>query len=555
MELQQTSTAPKLHPPRSLVLHRRRTSIPNWPALSVTRSLIQATMAASESVLAFITKANAKGGVVVKGTRNAFYHREAPTQALTQGNKDQPKLDLDLYIQNYTGRTRFERLLFIGKTCVPLCIDALKAAVAEAKKGSDVSRYKEAWDCIRLAAPDEPEARRDEAWIERVEAANKAETARLEAELKGYKNNLIKESIRMGNEDLGQHFETIGKLEAASDYYSRMRQDVSTTKHIIDCGQRLANVSLERKDWPMVLTNIGKMAGLQNSVGDAVDSWDVVAYTKTLSGIALMGLGNYLEAFNSFVMVPGSILAQPSKISHVASPGDIAVYGTLTALATGDREALQRYCLDNPSFRTLYEAEPHLRKAVSHFVNGRYSSCLSILESARVDYLLDIHLHKHVLALFALIRSKCITQYFVPFSCATIASLDAAFGKPGQPIEPELVEMIRAGTLKARVDSKNKVRRHTSVGYDIIDTVQLLVAVRPNARAEMQREALEAAHTYEKAAKERLRRISLASAGLEATPAKRQQHEGLPGLSTDESWFDESRSLAASGAGPVESRG
>lgn len=30
-----------------------------------------------------------------------------------------------------------------------------------------------------------------------MEAANKAETARLEAELKGYKNNLIKESIRV----------------------------------------------------------------------------------------------------------------------------------------------------------------------------------------------------------------------------------------------------------------------------------------------------------------------------------------------------------------------
>ena len=78
-----------------------------------------------------------------------------------------------------------------------MCVDALKAAVVEAKKGSDVSRYRESWDCIRIAAPDEPEAQRDDAWIEKTETGNKLETARLEAELKGYKNNLIKESIRV----------------------------------------------------------------------------------------------------------------------------------------------------------------------------------------------------------------------------------------------------------------------------------------------------------------------------------------------------------------------
>jgi COP9 signalosome complex subunit 1 len=80
---------------------------------------------------------------------------------------------------------------------VPLCVDALKAAVVEAKKGKDVSRYRDAWDCIRIAAPSEPEAKFDNAWVEGKERANKAETHRLEMELKGYKNNLIKESIRV----------------------------------------------------------------------------------------------------------------------------------------------------------------------------------------------------------------------------------------------------------------------------------------------------------------------------------------------------------------------
>lgn len=88
--------------------------------------------------------------------------------------------------------------MHIGKSCVPLCVEALKAAVREAKSGSDVRRYKEAWEAIRIAAPNDPDAVRDERWIEDTTRANAAETARLETELKGYKNNLIKESIRVG---------------------------------------------------------------------------------------------------------------------------------------------------------------------------------------------------------------------------------------------------------------------------------------------------------------------------------------------------------------------
>ena len=95
------------------------------------------------------------------------------------------------------GRTRFDRLLLIGQSSVPLCLDALKAAVAEAKKGKDIQRYRDAWECIRLAGPNEPEAQFDNAWVNGTTKLNTILTNQLEAELKGYKNNLVKESIRV----------------------------------------------------------------------------------------------------------------------------------------------------------------------------------------------------------------------------------------------------------------------------------------------------------------------------------------------------------------------
>lgn len=256
----------------------------------------------------------------------------------------------------------------------------------------------------------------------------------------------------MGNEDLGKHLESIGKLQEASEAYARMRQDVSTTKHIVDCSMHLADVALQRRDWTMVLNNVGKIGGVQNSEEEKATQ----AYTKIVSGISLLGMSHYGDAAQSFLQVDANV--PPAEYANIASPNDVAVYGGLTALATMDRQDLQQRVLENHDFRAFLEHEPHIRKAISLFINGRYSNCLSILESARPDYLLDIHLQKHVPAIYSKIRSKCIVQYFVPFSCVTISSLEAAFAKPGQSIERELVNMIREGSLKARIDDKDKVQ-------------------------------------------------------------------------------------------------
>ncbi|CRK26721.1 hypothetical protein BN1708_014656, partial [Verticillium longisporum] len=137
----------------------------------------------------------------------AFFHEMSELGGIVV--KETPKLDLDLYIQNYRGRTRLDRLLTIGRCCVPLCVEALKAAVAEAKSGRDVERYREIWECIRIAAPAEPEAVFDQAWADKTTMENRQQTHHLETQLKGYKNNLIKESIRIGNEELGRHYENI----------------------------------------------------------------------------------------------------------------------------------------------------------------------------------------------------------------------------------------------------------------------------------------------------------------------------------------------------------
>ncbi|KAJ0118439.1 hypothetical protein J7T55_009222 [Diaporthe amygdali] len=415
---------------------------------------------------------------------------------------DIPKLDLESYIQNYKGRTRLDRLLTIARTSTVLSVDALKLVIHEVtSRGRDVQTYRDAYELLRLLGPDEPEAKYDNVWANETDKANRAETHHLEAELKKYKNNLVKESIRMGNEDLGKHFEKIGELTLAYDAYSKCRADVSTAKHIIEVGMHLARLSFYRRDWSAVTTNVNKMSGLQ-AEGTTDKSQQTICHI--LYGIAHLGQGKYPEAARSFLQVDPAV--SPAQYDEFASPNDIAVYGGLLALATMSRPELSGV-LDNSSFRTYLELEPHIRRAISQFVNGRYSACLSILESYHSDYLLDINLQPHLKHLYTVIRGKCIFHFVQPFSCVTIDNLNAAFSPPGGSIDRELVDMIGNGTLDARIDAIDRVVTITS----------------PNPRAKMQAAALAAAKNYEKEALDRIRRIGIVSADLEVKGKHKNQ--------------------------------
>ncbi|CAI4217583.1 unnamed protein product [Parascedosporium putredinis] len=368
--------------------------------------------------------------------------------------REQPKLDLELYVQNYKGRTRFDRLFHIGRTSTVLCIDALKAAVIEAKAGKDVDRYRDAVDTLRQASRSDSEAEIDRAWIDKTSSSNKAETQHLESQLKVYRSNLVKESVRIGNEDLGQHYESIGQLQKAVEVYSNMRTDASTPKHLIDVGKHLTRVGVQMRDWAMVMLQLNKLASLE---GQEVleDASATRRYVNIVRGLAHLEGEAFKDAAQCFLSVDNSTRLASER--DIPSPNDIAAYGAILALATMDRAALKTKVLESPTFRPFLELEPHLRKALGLYVNGKYTACLEILGSYKPDYLLDLYLYKHVETLYKQIRTKCIVQYLIPYASIKMESLETAFGRPGQSIGIELCEMIRSGVLSARIDSINKL--------------------------------------------------------------------------------------------------
>jgi len=109
-----------------------------------------------------------------------------------------PTWDLEQYYQNYCGHGQIHRLRFIAQKSPPLQIEALKHAVQLIKAFTQhVSLYRETVEQLSALDPSLPESTLDQDWIDQTLRSTRSNTERLEAELKNYKNNLIKESIRV----------------------------------------------------------------------------------------------------------------------------------------------------------------------------------------------------------------------------------------------------------------------------------------------------------------------------------------------------------------------
>ena len=319
---------------------------------------------------------------------------------------------------------------------------------------------------------------------------------------------------QMGYDDLGQHYYRIGDLSNATKAYARMRDFCTTPLHIAIMSFNIIKVSVDQGYWLAVQSSVQKIRSLAQKPGSEAEKWQ--AKLSAVMGLAHLTSGNYKDAALSFIGTDQRMLqARPDaseddeSYNEIITPNDIAVYGGLCALASMTRNELQTRVLGNTGFRSYLELEPHIRRAISFFVSSKYSACLSILESYKTDYLLDLHLQRHVPELYFQIRSKAIVQYFIPFSCVTLKALAAAFHTGEEQIEQELFDMINRGSLDARIDLEDR----------------LLVARKIDERQKVHADALAASKEYARTCQQRILRMEIIGAGLEVKNLRSQGRE------------------------------
>ncbi|XP_076302856.1 COP9 signalosome complex subunit 1-like [Lasioglossum baleicum] len=379
---------------------------------------------------------------------------------------ENPTLDLEVYANSYTGLAKLYRLIYIADHCPMLRIEALKMAISYVMTTYNVSLYVilhkklvQAVDTLGLpdvaAQSSQDMLTLDQAWVESRSKKAALKLEKFDTDLKNYRSNSIKESIRRGHDDLGDHYLDCGDLVHALKCYSRARDYCTSGKHIVNMCLNVLKVSVYLQNWAHVLSYVTKA----ESTPDFCDahgkdnSQAIATKLKVAAGLADLATRKYKMAARNFLQASLDHCDCPELLS----PGNVALYGGLCALATFDRHELQKQVIFSSSFKLFLELEPQLRDIIFKFYESKYASCLKLLDEIKDNILLDMYIAPHVNALYTQIRDRALIQYFSPYLSADMRRMATAFNRTVSELEDELMQLILNGQIQARIDSHNKI--------------------------------------------------------------------------------------------------
>ncbi|GAU92725.1 hypothetical protein RvY_04772 [Ramazzottius varieornatus] len=404
---------------------------------------------------------------------------------------DNPNLDLDAFISPYTGMIKTLRLQHIAKHCPQLRVEALKIALknivaASQATGMYTKLYEELSAAIQSGLKGEDGDATlppfDETWVKETKRNHDAKMEKLEHDLKNYKANSIKESIRRGHDEIAYHYLAGGDAASALRSFNNSRDYAEGPK---EQAQLLANrlracVYMQHFQNPIQLTD--QMRELESSleranaaavkeakakdkenngnvfIANAVvatdkgleQSWNLV---RACMAVYRMSSGSYKDAADLFT----SLVPEACDFPMVIVGRDIAVYGTLCALAAYDRQTLKDKVINNKNFKSFLENAPEIRNLIENFHKSKFRQFLQAFEEQRNTLLLDLLFASHVEPVFRLIRQRGIVEYFRCYASVTLAEMAQEFRYTVAELQEELVKMILGNQLPARIDSLQQV--------------------------------------------------------------------------------------------------
>ncbi|XP_031571360.1 COP9 signalosome complex subunit 1-like [Actinia tenebrosa] len=366
-------------------------------------------------------------------------------------------IDLDVYASNYIGLTKLSRLMFVAKHCPALEIDALRIALNYVKHTFNVQLYQEiiqrlADACNRHGDVEPPTV--ETTWVETTSKKAALKLEKLDTDLKNCKTNSIKESVRRGHDDLGDHYFECGDLNNALKCYSRARDYCTSAKHVVNMCWNVIKVSIHMGNWAHVLNYVNKAENTTElTEKDKGRNTNILTKLKCAAGLAELATRKYKSSARYFLQAQFDHTDCPELLSA----NNVAIYGGLCALASFDRQELQKKVLSSSSFKLFLELEPQLRDVLYKFHESQYATCLKLLDELKDNFMLDIYLAPHVNTLYSQIRKRALIQYFSPYLSADMSKMARAFNTSVSRLEDELSQLILDEQINARIDSHNKV--------------------------------------------------------------------------------------------------
>lgn len=380
---------------------------------------------------------------------------------------ENPTLDLEVYSNSYTGLAKLYRLIYIINHCPSLRLEALKMAISYVMTTYNVNLYQMLHQkltevttgsslpdvAVQSTSQDVPAI--DSMWMETRSKKAALKLEKLDNDLKNYKSNSIKESIRRGHDDLGDHYLDCGDLTNALKCYSRARDYCTSGKHVVNMCMNVIKVSIYLQNWSHVTSYVGKAEGTPefSELQSKDTNQHIITKLKCAAGLAELATKKYKSAAKHFLQAN----LDHCDFPELMSPNNVAMYGGLCALATFDRHELQKNVIFSSSFKLFLELEPQLRDIILKFYESKYASCLQLLEEIKDNLLLDMYIAPHINNLYTQIRNRALIQYFSPYLSADMRKMATAFNRTVNALEDELIQLILDGQIQARIDSHNKI--------------------------------------------------------------------------------------------------
>lgn len=98
----------------------------------------------------------------------------------------------------------------------------------------------------------------DPSWMEKTQRGYTHKLEKLDNDLRNFRTNSIKDSIRRGHDDLGDHYLDAGDFFNAVRCYVRSRDYCITPRHIVTMCMNVIKASFYMQNWSNVLSYVNK---------------------------------------------------------------------------------------------------------------------------------------------------------------------------------------------------------------------------------------------------------------------------------------------------------
>lgn len=426
----------------------------------------------------------------------------APTGGSSNPAATSSLFDLETYISRYDvlSETRLQRLLFVAKRgkSDDVCRLAYQLAERQVREAGNMRKYREIFyprsgggsasgegsgggmsggsgsgEAASEGAPEatsssSPEADHhpskygfnyDSQFVSVTDQSSALHLETLEARLTTAQAHLSKEAIRTAYLALGEHHRKRGELREAMKKLLRSRDFCTNNRQTGQVCLQVIELGIDSHN----LTQVRDYVAKAEHTSDLLHADSLFASKlRVASALVLLADSRFEDAARKLASVSAECTTQ---FNTVVSAEDIALYGALLGLATLDRSALQTLVLNGPDFKGRLELVPPLRDALRHYVRAEYGPCLSLLSALKPELLLDIHLAPHAEALLAMIRDRCIVQYFAPYTQVSLRTMGDVFGMDVDAVESAVASLIKAGKIRnARINAIDMTLKSESKG-------------------------------------------------------------------------------------------